>query len=271
MGLLMVSSGKYTNNQAIRYVLEYVTRIGKNASRRNELISYGFLGASNNPEEAIRQFYIIQRRLRASYIGKRIFQEILQLKKEETDALINVQWLYQSALECAYYYYNTGHQVCFAIHNDREKGCHIHFVINPVNFYTGGKWHNDYDNEKIRESVFNEILLKNQNNAAQSDCIMRQYIIPIYFELPKCEKNYYVVANGRRCGVFDDWYMCKEEIENYKGSKFKQVKTLDSALIYISSEMDYREEYVIYLNGYPRWFNDYLKFVAYLEYLEKYE
>lgn len=271
MAILIVSPGQYKNRRAMYYVIQYVTRTRKNETRKNELIAFGILGASSNPQEAIDQFYIVQSRLKGSNVGKRVFHETLQLKKEEVN-IFESATLYQFALECAYFYFREGYQVCFAVHNDYEKGCHIHFVVNPVNFLTGMKFNNNYNKEKEREVLFNQILFKYHNNTSTYGLRISPLIYsPIYFDNLKCDQKYYVVANGRNCGIFDDWSMCKEEIEYYRGAKYKMVKTLGSALIYIGNEMDYRNEYMICLNRHKLWFNDYLQFVGYLEYLEKYE
>ncbi|MDR2978909.1 MAG: ribonuclease H family protein [Bacteroidales bacterium] len=35
------------------------------------------------------------------------------------------------------------------------------------------------------------------------------------------QKKYYVVWEGRICGVFDSWAACKEQIDQYQGAKYK--------------------------------------------------
>lgn len=89
MALLMVSKGAYTNSSAITNSILYITRTRKNENRRNELVSYGARGASDNPVEAIQQFKVVQQKYREpNNIGMRIFHETLHLS--ETDlALLN--------------------------------------------------------------------------------------------------------------------------------------------------------------------------------------
>ena len=39
------------------------------------------------------------------------------------------------------------------------------------------------------------------------------------------QKKYYVVWEGRICGVYDNWGSCKKQIDNYQGAKYKSFPT----------------------------------------------
>lgn len=42
-------------------------------------------------------------------------------------------------------------------------------------------------------------------------------------------KKFYVVWQGRKTGIFNDWSTCKHQIEKYSGAKYKSFSTLDEA------------------------------------------
>lgn len=44
------------------------------------------------------------------------------------------------------------------------------------------------------------------------------------------KKKYYVVAEGRKRGIFDDWESCKEQIEGFQGAVYKSFETYDEAV-----------------------------------------
>ena len=41
--------------------------------------------------------------------------------------------------------------------------------------------------------------------------------------------KYYVVWEGRARGIFDSWEECKEQVENFKGAKYKSFDSLEAA------------------------------------------
>ena len=42
-------------------------------------------------------------------------------------------------------------------------------------------------------------------------------------------KKFYVVWQGRKTGIFNDWATCKQQIEKFSGAKYKSFPTLDEA------------------------------------------
>lgn len=41
--------------------------------------------------------------------------------------------------------------------------------------------------------------------------------------------KYYVVWEGRARGIFDSWEECKEQVDNFKGAKYKSFDSLEAA------------------------------------------
>ena len=143
MGLLRVIKGKYENRDAVKYVIRYITRTRPNEDRGMELIAAGSLGTSETSERMIEDFLRVQKCLRSpGRIGKKINHEVFLLTVEEIEQLGypgKVQYLYWASQECARFFYEKGFQVVFAIHTDMEKGVHIHFAVNTVNYMNGKK------------------------------------------------------------------------------------------------------------------------------------
>lgn len=169
--LMMMKWGNYTNPDAIENVIRYITRTRKNEIRRNELIAWGGMGVGcyASPELVIEQFYYVQRVYGINKNGRMLHHETLNITDKEFDKLGNdYNRVNHVALECAKAYYSNGYQVAFAVHDARKKeeiniekinkGVHIHFVVNAVNFMTGRKWHTSMKESFNRERSFNGIL-----------------------------------------------------------------------------------------------------------------
>jgi ribonuclease HI len=59
------------------------------------------------------------------------------------------------------------------------------------------------------------------------------------------KKKFYVVWEGRICGVFEDWAVCKAQIEQFQGAKYK---SFDSK---IEAEKAFRDGYLLYYKTHP--------------------
>ena len=165
MGMLMqMTYGNYTNKDAIENCIRYITRTRVNEDRQNELIGWGGMGIGcyTVPELAIQQFRGVQRAYGKD--GRKLYHEVFNLTDMEFEGLrCNYDFIYQIAAKCAEYYYQLGYQVIFAVHHarnvqKRNKGVHIHFVVNSVNFMTGGKWHTGKRESYGRGLMFNQIM-----------------------------------------------------------------------------------------------------------------
>lgn len=168
MGLLiMASEGKYVNSNAISNVIHYVTRSRKGEYRQNELVGYGGAGVGYylTPDEIIRQMSYVQQLYNINLRkGRRLYHEFFLIKDEEFKRLgENMYTVHNIANECCRLYYEAGFQVVYAIHWEKEKRLHIHFVVNVINFRNGLKWHSSKVDLKNRQEAFNCILEKYQN------------------------------------------------------------------------------------------------------------
>lgn len=279
MALLMVSHGGYKNQGSIANGIRYITRTRTNEDRKTDLLAYGAVGASHLPEAAIEQFKIVQKKFRVpGNIGKYIFHETLQLNEGDLILLNNdARHIVAYANRCAYYYYHLGFQVVFAVHWDQDKKYHIHFVGNAVSYIDGHKWQGSYTG--IREGQF--IYCLNWYSKAFVEPTTN-YINPISFEhfpiqqfnnrLTIHNRRFYAVANGKKCGIYEDYYDCQSQIENYKNSKWKQFSSLDAAYVYLLQELDYRDYYEIHIRGFRRWFLEYHSFLNFLNiFKDRYE
>ena len=165
--LFIMNYGSYTNKNAVENVIRYVTRTRLNEDRYKELIDWGSFNTyiyddnwNKNPEMVIKQFidvqnfYEIKKRR-----GLRIHHETFNLLDEEYEAITDVDPLLTSLMiSCCRYYDDLGFQVLYAVHNSKNKGVHIHFVVNGISYRTGCKWHSWGHEDRMRENVFNGFL-----------------------------------------------------------------------------------------------------------------
>lgn len=166
--LMMMKRGTYTNCDVVEKVIRYITRTRPMEDRADELITWGGMGICTyqTPELVIEQFCRLQvAHGIASRGGSRIFHEVMGIKEEEFAKLgYDYNRVYQMAMSCAKQYYEMGHQVIFAIHHAkhdcqiRNRGLHIHFVVNAINFRTGKKWHTNMRQNHTREQIFNNYM-----------------------------------------------------------------------------------------------------------------
>lgn len=174
--------GSYTNADAVENVIRYITRTRPEEDRANELIAWSGMGVGcyASPELVIEQFRTVQEVYgKETNGGRKIYHEILGFQEAEFERMWrDYNLVYQIAVECAKRYYSMGHQVVFAIHHalrDRQignKGVHIHFAVNTVNFMTGKKWHTSFRQSDVREWDFNQNMI---------DATNERIIEPLYF------------------------------------------------------------------------------------------
>lgn len=270
MALLMVSPGRYENPSAITNNIKYITRTRVDEKRRSDLVSYGAIGASVNPILAIEQFKKVQLHYKGTkYIGKRIFHETLLLDEDDLTMLnYDVRHIHAYAERCAYFYYCHGFQVMFAVHWDQEKKFHIHFVGNAVCYLDGHKWVDSYDH--TRENHHRYCLWWYYKTHVEPTC---QVIQPISFDngfqvllhnFVVGERKFYVVANGKKCGIYEDYYDCQSQVENYPNDSWKICYSLGAAYDYLIQNLEIRDYYEIKLHGFSWWFQEYHSFLDFL-------
>ena len=188
-GYSMFKNNNYSNPDAVENVIRYITRTRQDEQKMNDIVAYGGAGVGYylSVEDIIQQFQYVQKTYNiASRGGRRIYHEVFNLFDEEMDAIkydLNVLW--KIGMECCQEYFKMGHQAIFAVHCERGKRFHFHFVVNAINFLTGMKWHSYFYDLGCREYVFARILYKHM---AQT----RKCIYPFYC----CSKNVRMPENS---------------------------------------------------------------------------
>ncbi len=166
--LIAVTTGTYSNKNAVDNTIKYITRTREGENRRDELLIYGSPNVtiySDNESDAIskaiREFKDIQRFFAVDGIkGRRVYHEILSMLDEEAQSFTNLYQIELFALECSHVYDVQGHQVVYASHYSENLRLHIHFIVNTYNYASGHKFHSYFSDCKSREEIFNEILQK---------------------------------------------------------------------------------------------------------------
>ena len=157
---------EYSNPDAVENLIRYATRRRKDEERGKDLITYGAVGTDyfHSSDVMIQQFEYVQKVYGInSRCGRRMYHEVFNLMDWEVERLDSAsEWLWRVGMECCEVYYLMGHQAVFAVHWEQEKRCHIHFVVNTINFENGRKWHSSKLEIKQRGVIFNEILRKYQ-------------------------------------------------------------------------------------------------------------
>lgn len=155
----------YTNKQAVKFVIDDITRNRENEKYAYQLLGYGALGANQflSVEDMIATFCYVQQAYDIdSRRGRRMYHEVFWFFPEELLMLNwNVELMWNYAYEIAKeFWYKKGHQVIFAIHYDMQGKYHIHFAVNTINYLTGGKLGTYKKDLAEREAACNVILQK---------------------------------------------------------------------------------------------------------------
>lgn len=155
----------YTNRNAVKFVLDDITRNRANEKYEYQLLGYGALGVNHFliVEDMIKTFNYVQQAYDIEQRGgRRIYHEVFWFSEEEL-ALMNgdIQQMWNFAYEVSReFFYKRGHQVIFAIHYDFQGKFHVHFAVNTVNYITGLKLQTFKKDIKEREECCNVILEK---------------------------------------------------------------------------------------------------------------
>lgn len=157
---------RYSNINAVENLIRYVTRTRNNEKRAKDLIVYGGAGVGYylSPEEMIRQFLYVQKANKIDLRnGRRAYHEIFCISDDEARSLhMSREELWNFGMECCQVFYMMGFQVVFAVHWEKEKRLHIHFVVNSINYRDGHKFHTNFAEKEQREEIFNQILQNHQ-------------------------------------------------------------------------------------------------------------
>lgn len=173
----LYKSNNYTNKEAVKNLIRYITRTRSNENRAGDLVCYGAAGAGYyySPEDIIQQFLYVQHGYKIeSRKGKRMYHEVFNFLDYEV-SLFRGDWLqlWIIGMRCCQVYYQIGFQSVFALHYEPGKRFHYHFAVNSINFLDGRKWHTTFEEVRQRESIFNQILDEQQR-------IVCSRISPIY-------------------------------------------------------------------------------------------
>ncbi len=130
MANLKFVKGSYKNNDAIDKTINYIFDNKKMPNRIS-----GSVGTHvHNKDLIIKQFYKVQK-IHRNLTGKRVIHFVLSFSIEEMEIISShYQQIGYQLLD----YFNDEYQIVFALH-EKPNQFHIHFVMNPVNIYTGNK------------------------------------------------------------------------------------------------------------------------------------
>ena len=153
----------YSNKNAVKFVIEDITRSRPNEKYFPNLVGYGAKGVCYgvSPQYMVEAFKCVQSAYNIERRGgRRIYHEVYWLSNEEMQALYyDISRIWMFGMECSEYYFNQGYQVVFAIHSDGIK-YHIHFAVNAINYLNGKKYHTSLGELKQRNIIFDDILQK---------------------------------------------------------------------------------------------------------------
>lgn len=158
----------YTNKNAVKFVIDDITRNRENEKYEYQLLGYGGLGVNQflPVEDMIATFCYVQQAYDIDNRGgRRIYHEVFWFFPDELVMLDrNVELMWQFAYEISLeFFYKKGFQVVFAIHYDMQGKYHIHLAVNTVNYITGKKLQTFKKDIKEREASCNVILKKYLN------------------------------------------------------------------------------------------------------------
>ena len=162
MGKLMRANSKYLEKNAVKNVINYVTRHNSRKSDE-DLIGYGGYGVSNDdPDKMCQQMQQVQSTYGLQEGKRQIFQTTYSMSREEVAAMgDDEETLLAYASDCAEHYFRMGYQVVYAVHRNQEKDetgayRHIHFAVCSVGYENGHKY-----NESFRVNDANERMFDN--------------------------------------------------------------------------------------------------------------
>lgn len=173
--MIQLNKLQYQNTDSTENLIRYITRTRPNEDRAHELLSYGSYHGykyQKPVEEIISEFKSIQNQYLSQ--GTLMCHYIIRISLELfacMDNCMNTLSLY--ACDCCKYFYNMGHQACFAVHCSRTEGIHVHLAINTVNFKTGSKLR-QYHKEVRRTIEYPLVALMNkytQQNVTNIDAL----------------------------------------------------------------------------------------------------
>lgn len=162
-GILIVPNQEFNSYEESEKLIRYITRTRKKENRQGDVAVIGGRGVrlSSGISTAINEFKQIQGMYeprRKGQYGRHCYHEIYSLNDEFSKSLGSGD-LDGLAYQLSQSYWESGHQVIYAIHlPDEDAGhLHIHFAVNAIRLSDGHKWHTSKWNRKMREDRFDDI------------------------------------------------------------------------------------------------------------------
>lgn len=166
MGKLMRSNKKYREKDAVKNVINYVTRHNSRKSDE-DLIGYGGCGvSSDDPDKMCQQMQQVQSAYDLKEGKRQIFQTTYSMSREEVAAMgDNKETLLEYASDCAEHYFRMGHQVVYAVHKNQEGDgtgayMHIHFAVCSVDYENGRMYNESFRVNDSNERMFDKYQKK---------------------------------------------------------------------------------------------------------------
>ena len=155
--------GNYCNPDAPEKLIRYATRT--NGMPSGDLVSWGGVGVAEfmGVEGVIRQFYAVQgMHRRKGGFGRYADHEIYSFSREEERCILEGGLdIDRIARRMAGDFYGEDCcQAVYAVHRPDKTGkhMHIHFIVNTVNYRTGGKRRENKSQTRERQGRFQEIV-----------------------------------------------------------------------------------------------------------------
>lgn len=177
----------FSNPDAVRNLIRYITRTRENETRAQDLLTYGTTGAGYylHPDDIIQQFLYVQNTHRInSRGGIRMYHEVFNLYDSEAMELrYDPYQFWLVGMKCCEIYFQMGFQAVFAAHWEQNKRYHFHFAVNGVSFVNGNKWRTSLSLKELeppliklhqRNEIFNQILYEHQR-------MINGAYMPLYF------------------------------------------------------------------------------------------
>lgn len=162
-----IRSGYFTNADAVKFLISYITRSRPDENRADELLFWGALGADEcNVAQTIAQFEYVQNNIRTSTCRK-MYHFVYAPDDDELRLLChNISLIHKITIAQAQVFYNWGHQVAYAVHMNEACRLHIHYAVNAVNFMTGAMFrytNEDYYGMSDYMTDISDTIIKHEN------------------------------------------------------------------------------------------------------------
>ena len=137
---IQINPWEYKNRKATELLLRYITRTRYGENRKDLKLWGTPSGYHYHPpiETIINAFEYVQKK--KGIQGSKMCHYVIRIRLETFQRMNNnLSALADYGVAACNYLFHMEYQCCFAIHDSKEKGLHIHFAINTAGFGTNGK------------------------------------------------------------------------------------------------------------------------------------